>query len=158
MSALRFLHEDPWERLEALRAKVPNVPFQVGSTCCRATGILVCIFFFTAKPMKFHLKPVACVSTAADLCHGRLKAGHECRAQMLLRGVNAVGYTSYPDNVVTAFVAESKRAGIDIFRVFDSLNYLDNLQARLPWAMHLTKGKGPNEKVALSVTPKNPPT
>ena len=51
------------------------------------------------------------------------------RAQMLLRGVNAVGYTSYPDNVVTAFVAESKRAGIDIFRVFDSLNYLDNLQA-----------------------------
>ena len=44
---------------------------------------------------------------------------------MLLRGTNAVGYTSYADNVVTAFVAEAKRAGVDIFRVFDSLNYLD---------------------------------
>ena len=44
---------------------------------------------------------------------------------MLLRGTNAVGYTSYPDNVVKAFVAEAKRAGMDIFRVFDSLNYLD---------------------------------
>ena len=53
-----------------------------------------------------------------------------CHAQMLLRGVNAVGYTSYPDNVVNSFVAESKRAGIDIFRVFDSLNYLDNLKVR----------------------------
>ncbi|KAK9814506.1 hypothetical protein WJX72_007023 [[Myrmecia] bisecta] len=48
--------------------------------------------------------------------------------QMLLRGVNAVGYTSYPDNVVNAFVEESKRAGIDIFRVFDSLNYIDNIR------------------------------
>lgn len=44
---------------------------------------------------------------------------------MLLRGTNAVGYTSYADNVVNAFVAEAKRAGMDIFRVFDSLNYLD---------------------------------
>ena len=47
--------------------------------------------------------------------------------QMLLRGVNAVGYTSYPDNVVNSFVREARTAGIDIFRVFDSLNYLDNL-------------------------------
>lgn len=47
---------------------------------------------------------------------------------MLLRGANAVGYTSYADNVVDAFVAESKKAGIDIFRVFDSLNYMDNLK------------------------------
>ena len=46
---------------------------------------------------------------------------------MLLRGVNAVGYTSYADNVVNAFVSEARRGGIDIFRVFDSLNYLDNL-------------------------------
>lgn len=58
---------------------------------------------------------------------------------MLLRGVNAVGYTSYPDNVVTAFVAESKRAGIDIFRVFDSLNYLDNLKFGLD-AVHAAGG------------------
>lgn len=60
-------------------------------------------------------------------------------AQMLLRGVNAVGYTSYPDNVVTAFVAEAKRAGIDIFRVFDSLNYIDNLKFGLD-AVHSAGG------------------
>jgi pyruvate carboxylase len=48
--------------------------------------------------------------------------------QMLLRGANAVGYSTYADNVVREFVAESKRAGIDIFRVFDSLNDLDQLK------------------------------
>lgn len=48
--------------------------------------------------------------------------------QMLLRGANAVGYTTYADNVVREFVAESKRAGVDIFRVFDSLNDLDQLR------------------------------
>ncbi|KXS11738.1 pyruvate carboxylase [Gonapodya prolifera JEL478] len=73
--ALRFLWEDPWERLEKLRALCPNVPFQ-----------------------------------------------------MLLRGANAVGYTSYPDNVVYEFCKVAKEKGIDIFRVFDSLNYLPNLE------------------------------
>ena len=58
---------------------------------------------------------------------------------MLLRGVNAVGYTSYPDNVVTEFVAESRRAGIDIFRVFDSLNYLPNILFGLD-AVHAAGG------------------
>jgi len=48
--------------------------------------------------------------------------------QMLLRGANAVGYTSYADNVVNAFVAEARTAGVDVFRVFDSLNYVDNLK------------------------------
>eukprot|EP00884_Botryococcus_braunii_P003586 jgi/Botrbrau1/13228/Bobra.0199s0001.1 len=48
--------------------------------------------------------------------------------QMLLRGANAVGYNPVPDNVVDAFVAEAKKNGIDIFRVFDALNYLDNLK------------------------------
>ena len=48
--------------------------------------------------------------------------------QMLLRGVKAVGYTSYADNVVNAFVKEARVAGVDIFRVFDSLNYVDNLK------------------------------
>lgn len=48
--------------------------------------------------------------------------------QMLFRGANAVGYTSYPDNVVREFVAESVRCGVDIFRIFDSLNYVDNLK------------------------------
>ncbi|KAG2437519.1 hypothetical protein HYH02_011162 [Chlamydomonas schloesseri] len=48
--------------------------------------------------------------------------------QMLFRGANAVGYTSYPDNVVRAFVSEAVRSGVDIFRIFDSLNYVDNLR------------------------------
>jgi len=48
--------------------------------------------------------------------------------QMLLRGANAVGYTNYPDNLVYKFCKEAKDAGIDIFRVFDSLNYIDNLK------------------------------
>ena len=47
--------------------------------------------------------------------------------QMLLRSASAVGYTNYPDNVVRAFVKESAQAGIDLFRIFDALNGLDNL-------------------------------
>lgn len=72
--AYRFLKEDPWERLTALREKCPNVLFQ-----------------------------------------------------MLLRASNAVGYTNYPDNVVKEFVSLSAKAGIDVFRIFDSLNWLDNM-------------------------------
>ena len=48
--------------------------------------------------------------------------------QMLLRGANAVGYTNYPDNVVYKFCEQARKSGVDIFRVFDSLNYLDNLK------------------------------
>jgi pyruvate carboxylase len=48
--------------------------------------------------------------------------------QMLLRGANAVGYTSYPDNVVDEFCRQAKISGVDIFRIFDSLNYIDNLK------------------------------
>jgi len=73
--AMRFLHECPWERLESLREKTPDIPFQ-----------------------------------------------------MLLRGANAVGYTNYPDNVVHKFCKQAHASGIDIFRVFDSLNYVDNLK------------------------------
>jgi pyruvate carboxylase len=47
---------------------------------------------------------------------------------MLLRASNAVGYTSYPDNVVRAFIKRSAAAGIDVFRIFDSLNSTDNMQ------------------------------
>lgn len=47
--------------------------------------------------------------------------------QMLIRGANAVGYTSYPDNVVKNFVDLSAKNGIDVFRIFDSLNSLDNM-------------------------------
>jgi pyruvate carboxylase len=74
-TSMRFLHEDPWQRLRELRACVPNICFQ-----------------------------------------------------MLLRGANAVGYTSYPDNVIIEFVKESFRQGIDIFRIFDSLNSIDNMR------------------------------
>lgn len=73
--AMRFLHEDPWRRLETLREKVPDVPFQ-----------------------------------------------------MLLRGANAVGYTNYADNVVYRFCKQAQESGIDVFRVFDALNYLDNIK------------------------------
>ncbi|MBW3637760.1 MAG: pyruvate carboxylase, partial [Armatimonadetes bacterium] len=51
--------------------------------------------------------------------------------QMLFRGSNAVGYSNYPDNVVAGFVRHSAQAGMDIFRVFDSLNYLPNLQVAM---------------------------
>jgi pyruvate carboxylase len=71
----RFLREDPWDRLRALRAAAPSVPFQ-----------------------------------------------------MLLRGANAVGYTSYSDNVVHKFCKLAVRNGVDVFRVFDSLNYIDNMR------------------------------
>ena len=74
-TAMRFLKEDPWERLAQLREKIPNILFQ-----------------------------------------------------MLIRGSNAVGYTSYPDNVVVAFVKEAAAAGIDLFRVFDSLNWVPNME------------------------------
>jgi len=77
-TAMRFLSEDPWERLRQLRARVPNICFQ-----------------------------------------------------MLFRGANAVGYTSYPDNVVAGFVRHAAASGMDIFRVFDSLNYLPNLRVAM---------------------------
>ncbi|KAJ3129961.1 pyruvate carboxylase [Nowakowskiella sp. JEL0407] len=48
--------------------------------------------------------------------------------QMLLRGANAVGYTSYPDNVIYEFCKKAVEYGIDVFRVFDSLNYVENLK------------------------------
>lgn len=73
--AMRFLYEDPWERLRALRKLVPNIPFQA-----------------------------------------------------LFRGANAVGYTSYPDNVIYDFCKKAVENGLDIFRVFDSLNYIDNMK------------------------------
>src|SRR5205085_8051614 len=48
--------------------------------------------------------------------------------QMLLRASNAVGYTTYPDNVVRAFIKRSAESGIDVFRIFDSLNATSNMQ------------------------------
>ena len=77
-TALRFLHEDPWQRLRELRRRVPNICFQ-----------------------------------------------------MLLRGANAVGYASYPDNVIQEFVREASAQGIDIFRIFDSLNSIENMRVAI---------------------------
>ena len=48
--------------------------------------------------------------------------------QMLLRGSNGVGYTNYPDNVVQAFVKQAAETGIDLFRVFDPLNWVENMR------------------------------
>ncbi len=77
-TSLRFLHEDPWQRLRELRKRVPNICFQ-----------------------------------------------------MLLRGANAVGYASYPDNVIVEFVREAHAQGIDIFRIFDSLNSIENMRVSI---------------------------
>lgn len=51
--------------------------------------------------------------------------------QMLLRGANGVGYTTYPDNVVQAFVKQAALSGIDLFRVFDSLNWVENMRVAM---------------------------
>jgi pyruvate carboxylase len=63
---------------------------------------------------------------------------HELRAampnlllQMLLRSANAVGYTNYPDNVVRYFVEQAARGGIDLFRIFDSLNWVENMRVAI---------------------------
>ncbi|KIM74670.1 hypothetical protein PILCRDRAFT_800751 [Piloderma croceum F 1598] len=72
--AMRFLYEDPWDRLRTLRKLVPNIPFQA-----------------------------------------------------LVRGANGVGYTSYPDNAIYDFSKKAVENGLDIFRVFDSLNYFGAL-------------------------------
>ncbi len=76
--AYRYLHESPWERLDLLREKIPNVPFQ-----------------------------------------------------MLLRGANAVGYANYPDNLIREFVRESAISGIDVFRIFDSLNWIPGMEVAM---------------------------
>jgi pyruvate carboxylase len=56
--------------------------------------------------------------------------------QMLLRANNAVGYTNYPDNVVQAFIKESAQAGIDLFRIFDALNWLPNMRLAIESVRH----------------------
>jgi pyruvate carboxylase len=76
--ALRFLREDPWERLAQLRASLPNLLLQ-----------------------------------------------------MLLRAANAVGYANYPDEVVRLFIARAAAGGIDLFRIFDSLNWVENMRVSI---------------------------
>ena len=59
--------------------------------------------------------------------------------QMLLRGSNAVGYANYPDNLVKEFVIHASEAGMDVFRIFDSLNYLPNLKVAMETVSEKTK-------------------
>ncbi len=77
-SAMRFLNENPWDRVRSLKRLMPNTRFQ-----------------------------------------------------MLLRGQNVVGYKHYPDDVLQAFVKQSKAVGIDVFRVFDALNDVRNMEAAM---------------------------
>ncbi len=76
--SMRFLTEDPWERLALVREGAPNLLLQ-----------------------------------------------------MLLRGANGVGYKNYPDNVVKYFVRQAAKGGIDLFRVFDCLNWVDNMRVSM---------------------------
>jgi pyruvate carboxylase len=85
--ALRFLHECPWQRLQLLRAQIPNILFQ-----------------------------------------------------MLIRGSNAVGYTAYPDNLVETFIETSWKKGIDIFRIFDSLNWTEGMRVSINAVRERTGG------------------
>lgn len=81
-TAMRFLKESPWQRLEQMREAVPNIMLQ-----------------------------------------------------MLLRASSTVGYANYPDNVVKGFIQESARSGIDIFRIFDALNWLPNMKLAMESAV-----------------------
>lgn len=60
--------------------------------------------------------------------------------QMLLRGANAVGYSAYPDNLVAAFIEESWKCGVDIFRIFDSLNWLEGMRESIRAVRERTEG------------------
>ncbi|MBI5853704.1 MAG: pyruvate/oxaloacetate carboxyltransferase, partial [Nitrospirae bacterium] len=94
-TCLRFLKEDPWERLRALRAALPNT-----------------------------------------------------RLQMLLRGQNIVGYRHYADDVVDKFVERSAHNGIDVFRIFDALNDIRNMER----SIQMVKGCGKHVEAAICYT------
>jgi len=84
---MRFLYENPWERLRLLRKAMPNMLLQ-----------------------------------------------------MLLRGSNAVGYTAYPDNLIEKFVSEAWENGVDIFRIFDSQNWMKSIAPCIEHVRNNTKG------------------
>ncbi len=85
--ALRFLHEDPWKRLQQFRAAIPNILLQ-----------------------------------------------------MLIRGNNAIGYAAYPNNLVEKFIEESWKNGVDIFRIFDSLNWTKSMKVSIDAVRNKTGG------------------
>ena len=59
--------------------------------------------------------------------------------QMLLRASNGVGYTNYPDNVVRSFVLQAAKTGVDVFRVFDSLNWVENMRVAMDAVIEANK-------------------
>ncbi|MBC6989122.1 MULTISPECIES: pyruvate carboxylase [Hymenobacter] len=85
--ALRFLHEDPWERLAQIRKAVPNILLQ-----------------------------------------------------MLIRGANGVGYKAYPDNLIERFVQQAWETGVDVFRIFDSLNWMPGMESCIGFVRNKTQG------------------
>ncbi|WP_234733214.1 pyruvate carboxylase [Tellurirhabdus bombi] len=85
--AMRFLYENPWERLQAFREAMPNMLLQ-----------------------------------------------------MLFRGSNAVGYSAYPDNLIEKFVEKSWESGIDVFRIFDSLNWVEAMKVSIRAVRERTNG------------------
>lgn len=97
-SCVRFLKEDPWERLRTLRKALPN-----------------------------------------------------SRLQMLLRGQNLLGYRHYPDDVVEAFVAKAAENGIDVFRIFDALNDVRNLETAI--AATIKAGKHAQGTICYTASP-----
>lgn len=94
-SMMRFLDEDPWERVEMLKEAMPKTPFQ-----------------------------------------------------MLLRGSNIVGYRQFPDDVLESFVKEAVKVGIDIFRIFDALNDVRNMET----AMKFVKREGGHVQASICYT------
>ncbi|MBP7865690.1 MAG: pyruvate carboxylase subunit B [Acidobacteria bacterium] len=94
-SAMRFLGEDPWDRLRKLRLRI-----------------------------------------------------HNSRTQMLLRGQNLVGYKHYPDDIVERFVKAAAANGIDVFRIFDALNDIRNME----FAMQVAKREGAHVQATISYT------
>jgi oxaloacetate decarboxylase alpha subunit len=94
-SAMRFLNEDPWQRIRTLKAAMPNTPFQ-----------------------------------------------------MLLRGQNVVGYKHYPDDVLERFVVKAHENGIDVFRIFDALNDVRNMEK----AIEFVKREGALAEMSICYT------
>ncbi len=94
-SAMRFLGEDPWERLRTLRQAMPHT-----------------------------------------------------RLQMLLRGQNLVGYKHYPDDIAERFIVAARRNGIDVFRIFDALNDIRNME----FAMRIARREGGHVQAAICYT------
>jgi oxaloacetate decarboxylase alpha subunit len=99
---LRFLNEDPWERLSEIRSRTPNT-----------------------------------------------------KLQMLLRGQNVVGYRNYPDDVLEEFVKHAADRGIDIFRIFDALNDVRNLERAIEFTKKV--GKHAQGTLCYAISPVHTP-